>query len=286
MGETTSIGWTDHTRNGWMGCSKVHEICPVTGKIHASIGVCEYCYVERDADYMNFTFERIKKMNWNNVERDLKKWSIGKVFLNDFTDWMHPAIPDKERLAFLEMLHRINDYTYEKHGQLHQFQMLTKRATALANFTEHLDIPHNFWMGVSIGNKPSLYYLHELRNVPARIRFVSFEPLVEDLEDNDRAYRDLQFIDKKYNGMYQTLSENVFDDEGLVNLRDIQWIIIGGESGKTPRPMKAEWAERLITSARKYGASVFFKQMGGVGNDGAGGDKINGRQIKEFPTYN
>lgn len=281
MGEHTSIGWTDSTRNFWMGCSKVHEVCPVTGKIHVEKGVCEYCYVERLEDAFNYTFARIKQLNWKTAEAELKRWTPRRIFLNDFADWMHPAIPNGQRQAFWELLHRVNDYIWEKYGELHQFQMLTKRAQRLAEFTEQLDIPPNFWIGVSIGNKPSLYYLNELKYVPARIRFVSFEPLIEDLEDEDRAYREKRFIDKKYSGMYQ----DVFDDEGLVNLRDISWIIIGGESGDKPRSMKPEWAERLVIAARKYDVKVFFKQMGGVGGDNAGGDKLNGRTIKEFPEY-
>lgn len=281
MGAKTSIGWTDSTRNFWMGCSKVHEVCPVTGKIHVELGVCEFCYVERTSRIFNFTFAEIKYTNWQAVRRDLLSWEPRKIFPNDFSDWMHKAVPDLTIEKMIDLINEVDKHHLEKFGQVHQYQWLTKRAARLEQFFSTRAVKDNFWIGVSIGNKASLYYLNHLKRVNARIKWISFEPLIEDLEDDDRAYRESRFVDPKYEAMYQ----GVFDDEGLVNLQGIHWIVIGGESGDNPRPMQPAWAERLIAAGKKYGCAIYFKQLGGKGRDGAGGNIINGKQHLEFPKY-
>jgi len=127
-----------------------------------------------------------------------------------------------------------------------------QRALNWENFDSSV-VPRNVWLGCSIGEKSRRPRLDQLRQIPAKVRFVSFEPLIEDL--------------------------------GRVNLTGIRWVIIGGESGANPRPMNPEWAASLIGQAHTQGAAVFFKQQGGVGGNGAGGDIIGGRQYHEFPRY-
>lgn len=113
-------------------------------------------------------------------------------------------------------------------------------------------LPDNCWLGVSVGVKSSLPRIDIIRSAYASIRFVSFEPLLEDM--------------------------------GEINLQGIDWVIIGGESDfKAPRAMKPEWAENIIKQAKAQGAAVWFKQMGGLGSGGAGGDMLKGRQIHEMP---
>lgn len=288
MGKTTSISWTDSTRNFWRGCTKVFEHDPITGIIIFALGACNVCYVERNAKHQGFDFPHIAYTNWKAVEHDLLTWTPRKIFIEDYGDFFHEAVPDKTRDAAWDLLDRVDWTHLAKYGRTHQYQILTKRAKKMEEYFSGRMVPDNIWVGVSIGNKASLYYMNCLKRINAKIKWISFEPLVEDLVDNDKAYREKRFFDPKYIPMY----ENVFDDEGLVNLEGIQWVVIGGESGSRqtingidfPRPMQEEWVAHLMLAARKYNAKVFFKQWGGpLGRDGAGGNMIAGRKIQEFP---
>ena len=132
------------------------------------------------------------------------------------------------------------------------FQILTKRPGLALLFHRNYPLPENCWFGVSCGIKQAKHRLDIARKVSSKIRFVSVEPLLEDL--------------------------------GGLNLEGIHWVIIGGESGRNPRPMKKEWVDSIIKQCREQGARVFFKQWGGIGGDGSGGCLYEGKTIKEFPN--
>jgi len=137
-----------------------------------------------------------------------------------------------------------------------EFQLLTKRiGRAMVFYRKKGYVPRNVWQGCSIGEKSRLRRLDQLREIGAKVRFVSFEPLIEDLGDFD--------------------------------LRGIHWAIVGGESGRNPRPreMRPEWAENIRRICQRDGVHFFYKQSGGYGGDGAGGDLLNGKQYHEFPDY-
>jgi protein gp37 len=130
------------------------------------------------------------------------------------------------------------------------FQILTKRPERAYEYFRARAVPPSCWIGTSVGIRATLPRLDFLRMIDAK-RFVSAEPLVEDL--------------------------------GAVDFTGIHWVIIGGESGETPRAMRPEWAESLVKQAHEQGCKVWFKQMGGKGGGGAGGDSLNGRKIQEMP---
>lgn len=129
----------------------------------------------------------------------------------------------------------------------------------MARFFRAREVPDNAWLGVSVENKkhgvPRIEYL---RAVPARTRFLSVEPLLEDL--------------------------------GELNLKDIHWVIVGGESGPKARPMKPEWAEAVRIQCEEQDVAFFFKQWGGWGADGkrrakqANGRLLNGRTWDAMPA--
>ena len=113
----------------------------------------------------------------------------------------------------------------------------------------------NIWVGCSIGEKSRLFRINQLRQIPAEIRFISFEPLIEDL--------------------------------GEFSLKDIQWALIGGESEYKEaelRKMNPAWAENLRRISERDGVSYFFKQLGGLGGDGAGGELLNGVKYQNLPV--
>ena len=169
-----------------------------------------------------------------------------KVFVNSMTDTFHEDIPDREIERWMDAF---------RHAPTHQFQILTKRAERMWQFFKDRKCPNNVWLGVSVENENYLHRIHYLSLIDCKVHFVSFEPLLGKIED--------------------------------VNLINIQWAIIGGESGDNPRPMDPQWAQGLIDYIRvtEPDCAIFFKQMGGKGRDGAGGDILNGQQYKEFPKY-
>lgn len=142
----------------------------------------------------------------------------------------------------------------------HSYQILTKRAARLARYFRNRTVPPNVWLGVSVENRrhgvPRIDYL---RTVPARIRFLSVEPLLEDV--------------------------------GELDLRDIHWVIVGGESGPKARPMKPEWADAVRRQCAEQEVAFFFKQWGGWGADGKrrakskNGRLLNGRTWDEMPAH-
>ena len=133
------------------------------------------------------------------------------------------------------------------------WQLLTKRAPNIEKCLPYdwCDGYGNVWLGVTVENRAhGLPRLDRLRNIPAKVRFLSIEPLLEDL--------------------------------GSVDLSGIHWVIVGGESGALARPMEQAWADNVIRQCREQGVAVFFKQWGGRRAD-KGGCTIGGAEIKEFP---
>ncbi|HKI85542.1 MAG TPA: DUF5131 family protein, partial [Thermoanaerobaculia bacterium] len=129
----------------------------------------------------------------------------------------------------------------------HTFQVLTKRAQRMAEFCSGVTVPENVWLGVSVENrKYGLPRIPQLRSVRGSVRFLSIEPLLEDL--------------------------------GQFDLSGIQWVIVGGESGRRARPMKPAWVDGIKRQCDAAGVAFFFKQWGAWGADGEKRSKsANGR---------
>lgn len=140
----------------------------------------------------------------------------------------------------------------------HTYQVLTKRAERLPEYFRNRSCPDNMWLGVSVENKRhGVPRIDHLRAVEARVRFLSAEPLLEDL--------------------------------GQLDLRGIHWVIAGGESGQGARPMKPEWVESIRAQCEAAGTAFFFKQWGAWGEDGvrrtkkANGRLLNGKAYEAYP---
>ena len=172
-------------------------------------------------------------------------------FVNSMSDLFHEKVP-------FEYIQRVFDVM--GHAQQHTFQVLTKRAERMAEFCSGSTIPPNVWLGVSVENrKHGLPRISILRDVEASVRFLSVEPLLEDL--------------------------------GRFDLTGIQWVIVGGESGKRARPMKPEWVEGIKRQCDKARVAFFFKQWGTWGADGekrskgANGRKFRGQVWDAMPQF-
>jgi len=237
MAEKSGIEWTDSSWNPVTGCTKV------------SAG-CAFCYAERLA-------KRLKKMSPNGKYRNGFKLTLHKkdlelplkwkeprtIFVNSMSDLFHEKVP----YSFIK---KVFD-TMEK-ADWHIFQILTKRPQRMAYFTREIykkSLP-NVWLGTSIEDRKVISRLAELKKVKAKIRFISFEPLI--------------------------------DSVGKMNLNGIHWAIAGGESGKYHRPIKREWVAEIRKQCREYRVPFFFKQWGGK-TAKSGGRTLDGRIYGEYP---
>lgn len=183
------------------------------------------------------------------LEQPMRRKQPTKYFVNSMSDLFHEKVPDDFIDKVLEVIRNTPQHTY---------QILTKRGDRLESFFKHRECPLNAWMGVSVEDKKyGVPRIAHLRKVNAAVRFLSIEPLLEDV--------------------------------GSLNLKDIHWVIVGGESGAKARPMEIQWAENVRKQALSQGVAFFFKQWGTWGADGVRRDKtrngreLNGRKWNDFP---
>lgn len=179
----------------------------------------------------------------------LKRKKPTVYFVNSMSDLFHEDIPDR----FLDQVFSVIRQTPQ-----HTYQILTKRAERLPEYFRKRSCPKNVWLGVSVEDRQyGVPRIDFLRQVDAPVRFLSVEPLLEDL--------------------------------GEVDLSGIHWVIVGGESGPKARPMKPEWVENVKQQADKAGTAFFFKQWGRWGADGikrhkkANGRVFRGRTWDAYP---
>ena len=239
----SKIEWTEMTWNPTVGCTKV------------SPG-CKNCYAERMAERLQAMgaagydngFELT--MIATRLDDPLKRRKPTVYFVNSMSDLFHEGVP----FSFIDQVFE----TIIK-AEWHTFQILTKRADRMAEYFKGKSAPRNAWLGVSVEDrKYGLPRIDYLRTVDAVVRFLSVEPLLEDLVE--------------------------------INLTDIHWVIVGGESGPKARPMRQEWVETIQYQCEEQGAAFFFKQWGGWGADGKkrakkyNGRTINGRTYDEMPA--
>ena len=183
------------------------------------------------------------------LEQPLKKKKPTKFFVNSMSDLFHEQMPND----FLDKIFKIIEQTPQ-----HIYQILTKREKRMAEYFADKVPPKNVWLGVTVEDKKSgLPRIEKLRAIPATIKFLSMEPLLEDL--------------------------------GEVDLSGIDWVIVGGESGPKARPMKEEWVNNIKKQCEKYDVPFFFKQWGTWGadmvkrNKKKNGRMFQGKLWEEYP---
>ena len=240
MATKSKIEWTDTTWNPVRGCTKISpgcKHCYASAFAERFRGVPNHPY-EQGFDLRLVPGKLLEPFSWS---------TPSTVFVNSMSDLFHPEIPDSFIIQVAEVMMMANWHTY---------QVLTKRADRLQRL---LSGPLKFatesshiWWGVSVENiKHGKPRIGRLRNTPASMKFLSIEPLLEDLGD--------------------------------VNLAGIDWVIVGGESGRGARPIEEEWVVNLLKSCRQYKVPFFFKQWGGV-NKKKTGRKLRGKTYDEFPV--
>lgn len=239
MSLNSQIEWTDATWNPVRGCTKI------------SPG-CKHCYAETFA-------ERFRGVKGHPYEQgfDLRlvpekviepfSWRSPKlVFVNSMSDLFQDGVPDD----YIEAVCRVMAA-----AKWHTFQVLTKRSARMKKMLNgrlrFAAEQHHIWWGVSVEDKRyGLPRIGDLQNAPARMRFLSIEPLLEHL--------------------------------GTFNLSSISWAIVGGESGPGARPMRPEWVVSIRDQCRKARVPFFFKQWGGV-RKAKNGRLLEGKTYNEYP---
>jgi len=240
--KTTKIEWTDKTWNPITGCTKV------------SAG-CANCYAEtmairlqamRQEKYINGF---ILSTHENALNEPFSWKKPHNIFVCSMSDLFHEKVSDE----FIDKVMDVINATPH-----HNYQILTKRAQRMNSYFSKNPIPLNAWLGVTVDVSSSKNRIDFLRTLSAPIKFLSCEPLLEDL--------------------------------GVLDLSNIDWVIVGGESGNKARPMKEEWVTRIKNQVEAQGAAFFFKQWGTWGSDGikrnkkANGKLINGKIFQSMPA--
>lgn len=288
----TGIEWTDQVWNPTTGCDRI------------SAG-CDHCYALTMA-------RRLKGMGQAKYQNDGNAVTSGpgfgltlhedaltiplhwreprRVFVNSMSDLFHARVP----FSFIADVFAVIADTPQ-----HTYQVLTKRSLRLRRLAGKLDWPPNLWMGVSVEDGEHQYRIGHLLDTPAKVKFVSAEPLLSHVDlgvgDPHRRHRSDDL------GSYQYIcldcSGEPSEDDVPYFTREpdscgLDWVIIGGESGPGARPMSSRWARTLIQECRTANVSVFVKQLGSVlgrelGAGPKGGDWNawpEDLRIREFPV--
>lgn len=243
MASRSKIEWTEHTWNPITGCTKI------------SPG-CKHCY----AEILAMRLQRMGTKGYENgfaltlqAERlvaPLERRKPTIWFVNSMSDLFHEKVP----FDFIDKVFQTIYVTPH-----HRYQILTKRPERMEEYFKKRFVPSNAWLGTSVEDrKYGVPRIAVLRRIRATTRFLSIEPLLEDV--------------------------------GVLNLDGIAWVIVGGESGPKARPMKAEWVRSIRDQCERAGVAFFFKQWGSYGDDGirrakrVNGRKLDGRIYNHMPS--
>jgi protein gp37 len=219
---------------------------PVTGCRKISPG-CKNCYAERLS-------KRLKAMGQQNYRNGFKltlqphmldlplKWKKPQTI---FVNSMSDLFHTEVPLSYIQQV-----FDVMNRAHWHRFQILTKRADRLEEISPDLKWTPNIWMGVSVENQKYVYRIDHLRRTGAKVKFLSLEPLLGPLKD--------------------------------IDLTNIDWAIVGGESGYGFRPVEEEWVLDIREQCRGYGVPFFFKQWGGF-NKKKTGRELQGKTYDEMP---
>ncbi len=234
MSGKTKIEWTDASWNPVTGCNKFSD-------------GCKHCYAER----MALRLQAMNNPRYKNgfdvtLHEDLlnvpKAWRDPRlVFVNSMSDLFHEQVP-------VEFIKKILAAIRE--NERHTFQVLTKRSERLKELGPKLDWPENLWVGVTVESNDYRSRIHDLRSVPAAVRFLSIEPLLSRIP--------------------------------RLPLSGIHQVIVGGESGPGARPIEADWVREIRDRCLEKNTPFFFKQWGGVRKK-ENGKTLDGRTWEEMP---
>lgn len=221
---------------------------PTTGCNKISQG-CKFCY----AEVMHKRLMAMGQPKYTQPfsagvvchETELKKPLSWKKPSMIFVNSMSDLFHKDVPLDFIQQVFQVIEWCPQ-----HIFQVLTKRSQRLLELSPKLDWPNNLWMGVSVEDEKNMFRIDHLKSTAAKIKFLSCEPLIGPLTG--------------------------------VNMRGIDWVIVGGESGHKPRPMNEKWVTDILQHCQKNNIPFFFKQWGGK-NKKKTGRTLNGKTYDGMP---
>jgi protein gp37 len=223
---------------------------PITGCTKISAG-CKFCYAE-------IMSKRLKAMGVDKYKDGFKlalheavlgepyTWRNSKiVFVNSMSDLFQKGVP-------IEFIQKV--FTVMNENPQHVFQVLTKRSDLLLEYDKRklLKWTHNIWMGVSVEDERVKYRINDLRKTKAKTKFLSLEPLIGPLPK--------------------------------LNLKKLDWVIVGGESGRRPRKIEPDWVLDIQEQCNSADVAFFFKQWGGT-NKKKTGRILKGKTWDEMPEF-
>jgi len=234
MSTLSAIEWTEITWNPVTGCTKISQ-------------GCKHCYAERLAKRLQSMGTKKYRNGFtvtthdSALEEPLKWVKPRLVFVNSMSDLFHKSVSPEFIKAVFNIMNRTPQHT---------FQVLTKRPDRVNQLNGILNWTPNIWLGVSIESERWLSRLEKLKKTDAAIKFLSLEPLLEQLPD--------------------------------LPLEGIDWVILGGESGPGARPIKADWVRDIRDNCMQTNVPFFFKQWGGKIKKRTG-RILDGRTWDEMP---
>lgn len=242
----TQIEWTDATWNPVAGCSIMSAGCTNC----YAMEMARRLEAMRVDKYNGLTRQSGNRTVWTGLVREDRdalaiptKWrKPRKIFVNSMSDLFHDAVSDDFILEVWDVM---------RETPHHHYQILTKRPERMASILNETigEVLPNVWLGTSVEDKAVAHRVEILRQVPAAVRFISFEPLIGSV--------------------------------GSIDLSGIHWAIVGGESGRSARPIKEEWIDEIHAQCIRHRTKFFFKQWGTWGEDNKKrSKKANGRMYR------
>lgn len=245
--QTTGIAWATGTSNPFKGCTQCSPECDHCYAVnwarrHQAMGTPGYENTVKDGKFTGTVGVVRKEFD------QIRRVKGERIFINSMSDTLHAAVSDEDIRTLFEAMAANTKGT--------NFLICTKRANRLAKMAPTLPLKDSMWIGVTVGCKKSLHRLDQLRKVPAAIRWVSVEPMLEELD------------------LTPWLSDGT-----------LQWVVVGGESKKGWRPMKREWAQAILDQCRRYNVPFFLKQWSAFNpkTDVEYPPTLEGRVWHEFP---
>ncbi|MCL4533352.1 MAG: phage Gp37/Gp68 family protein [Deltaproteobacteria bacterium] len=235
MAENSKIEWTESTWNPVTGCTKISD-------------GCANCYAEKLALRLKEMGQKKYSNGFNitlhpeTINEPLKWKKPRMVFVCSMSDLFHKDIPSDFILKVFK--------TMNNAGR-HIFQVLTKRPQRLLEIRNEINWTDNIWIGTTVESEKYAYRIKYIKDIPARVKFLSLEPLLSSV--------------------------------GNISLDGIDWVIVGGESGPVSRPVRKEWITDIKDRCEDNGIPFFFKQWGGVNRKKAG-KELDGRTFTEIPV--
>jgi protein gp37 len=238
MALNSTIEWTDATWNPVSGCTKITR-------------GCDNCYAQRFAERFRgvdghpFEHGFDLTLRPHKVREPLRWRGPRRIFVNSMSDLFHKEVPR----AFVDSV-----FETMEEADWHTFQVLTKRSSLMRQYVNERyagrSAPRHIWIGVSVEDRKALVRLTHLKQARASVRFISFEPLLEDLLSLD--------------------------------LTNIHWAIAGGESGPGARSVMPDWIRSIRDQCKAQRVAFFFKQWGGRTSK-AKGNRLDGRHWLQYP---